>query len=178
MTIGIVIKHVIKDLMAVLAYLPYGLLAGAAVSLMLWVINAKRTKAGKQSLPLVPVSAFVMYVIIMMCITFWGREGGSTNSIDMKLFSTWGINARNNAYVIENILLFMPYGFLGAWMVPNFRNIFAAILLGFVTSTGVEMLQLISGRGYFQIDDILTNALGTLLGCVLFCVYEKRGHEC
>ena len=45
-----------------------------------------------------------------------------------------------------------------------FRNTFAA----FVTSFGVETIQLITGRGYFQVDDILTNVLGAVIGYVIF----------
>ena len=32
--------------------------------------------------------------------------------MDLELFSTWGINDRNNAFVVENVLLFIPYGFV------------------------------------------------------------------
>ena len=38
----------------------------------------------------------------------------------------------------------------------------------FVTSFGVETIQLITGRGYFQVDDILTNVLGAVIGYVIF----------
>ena len=37
-----------------------------------------------------------------------------------------------------------------------------------MTSFGVETIQLITGRGYFQVDDILTNVLGAVVGYLLF----------
>lgn len=90
--------------------------------------------------------------------------------MDLELFSTWGINDRNNAYVVENVLLFIPYGFLGAWTSGRLRRILLCGVFGFLTSVGIESLQLVTRRGFFQIDDILTNTLGTVIGCGIFCI--------
>ena len=85
----------------------------------------------------------------------------------MRLGSTWGINARNNAFVLENILLFLPLGMLAPRVVPLFRNVFYGTLAGFLISFFIEVIQLVTGRGFFQIDDILTNTLGMFAGCLL-----------
>ena len=103
--------------------------------------------------------------------------------MDLKLFSTWGINTRNNAYVVENVLLFIPYGFFGSMAFEKLRRFFPSMALGTVTSLGIECMQLITKRGYFQTDDIWTNILGTMIGfCVfrlLFCfkVVNKKSAE-
>ena len=100
---------------------------------------------------------------------FFSREDGSRNrAMDLELFSTWGINTRNNAFVVENVLLFIPYGFACPWAFPWLRGFFRNIFAAFVTSLGVETFQLITGRGYFQIDDILTNVLGGIIGYWMF----------
>ena len=88
--------------------------------------------------------------------------------MDLELFSTWGINTRNNAFVVENVLLFIPYGFACPWAFPWLRGFFRNIFAAFVTSLGVETIQLITGRGYFQVDDILTNVLGGIIGYWMF----------
>ena len=36
-------------------------------------------------------------------------------------------------------------------------------------------MQLVTGRGYFQIDDILTNTLGALFGGILFWLVRLIG---
>ena len=98
---------------------------------------------------------FSLYLMIILVITFFSREDGSRNrAMDLELFSTWGINTRNNAFVVENVLLFIPYGFACPWAFPWLRGFFRNIFAAFVTSLGVETFQLITGRGYFQIDDI------------------------
>ncbi|MBQ2803660.1 MAG: VanZ family protein [Lachnospiraceae bacterium] len=165
------LKYLIRDLTAAIRYLPYGLFAGVLVAIFLKAINAGRLKKNKQILSVPAITSFAVYVIIILCITFFSRENGASNGIDMKLFSTWGINDRNNAYVIENILLFIPYGVTLAWAVKRARGFLCCALFGVLTSVGIECLQLITARGYFQIDDILTNTLGTIIGYFLFRIF-------
>ena len=67
-----------------------------------------------------------------------------------------------------NILLFMPLGALLAdgrwyhkpWWMP--------LLTGALISLTVETIQLLTHVGYFEVDDIIWNAAGTLLGFVLW----------
>ena len=162
------IKYILTDVAAVLRYLPYGLVAGIIVAIILSAINDRRVRRNKAPFLVWAITAFIMYFVIMLFITFLSRESGSRIGVDLELFSTWGINTRNNAYVIENILLFIPYGFLCAWVFKAARKFLPCTLIGMVTSLGVECLQLVTERGYFQIDDIITNTLGTVVGYIIF----------
>ena len=177
------LKYIIQDMTAALRYLPYGIIAGLFAVVALYLINQGRHKRGKERLPLPAVSCLVMYVAILLAITYFSRESGTRNGIDLELFSTWGINNRNNAYVVENVLLFIPYGFVLAWAVPRQRNFLRNLLTGAVTSLAIECMQLVTGRGYFQIDDILTNIAGTVLGYICYmliygiCRLWRRGKK-
>lgn len=163
-------KYVIKDLGEVMQYLPYGIMAGAVMGLILNGMNARRERRGKEAFPMAGLMAFSLYLMIILVITFFSREDGSRIGMDLELFSTWGINTRNNAFVVENVLLFIPYGFACPWAFPWLRGFFRNAFAAFVTSLGVETIQLITGRGYFQVDDILTNVLGAMIGYVIFRV--------
>lgn len=174
-----VLKYVYRDLAASTAYLPYGLLVGvplaAAVVLLL---NRRRKKQQKPPVRWGSVTCFCIYVAIMLVITFLSRESGSRNGIDLELFSTWGINKRNNAYVIENVLLFIPYGFLCSWTFQRVGKLVPCTLLGAATSLGIESMQLLTGRGFFQIDDILTNTLGSMIGYLIYRIFvhgQRKG---
>lgn len=161
-------KYIIKDLSEAMQYLPYGIMAGAVMGLILNGMNARRERKGKETFPMAGLMAFSLYLMIILVITFFSREDGSRIGVDLELFSTWGINTRNNAFVVENVLLFIPYGFVCPWAFPWLRGFFRNTFAAFVTSLGVETIQLITGRGYFQVDDILTNVLGAVIGYVLF----------
>jgi glycopeptide antibiotics resistance protein len=161
-------KFILMDLKEALHFLPYGLLAGLFLIILLTLVNQFRTKRGRKRLPVFSYAGVIMYAVIILCITFFSREPGSRKGIDLELLSTWGINARNNAFVVENVLLFIPYGFLCAWAFPAIRELAVGCFWFLCTSTGIEFLQLLTQRGYFQIDDILTNVAGGFVGLFLF----------
>lgn len=162
------VEYIIKDLSAVLRYLPYGLIVGVLMAVVLSMVNDRRVRKGRAPFSVIAFTFFFIYMSIMLCITFLSRESGSRKGIDLELFSTWGINERNNAYVIENVLLFIPFGFVCAWAFRSARRLPASTALGLLTSLGIECMQLITQRGFFQIDDIITNTLGMTIGCFLF----------
>ena len=162
-------EYIYKDMVSVLEYLPYSLALGIPIAVILLCLSHRRDGARKmEPAPAVPIIVFSLYLAVLSVITFFSRESGSrTGIIDMKLFSTWGINVRNNAFVVENVLLFIPYGFLCSWAFRWARSIFRCVLFGALTSMLIEFFQLLTGRGYFQIDDVLTNTLGMIMGAVL-----------
>jgi glycopeptide antibiotics resistance protein len=161
-------KYIIMDLRETLQFLPYGLLAGLLLVVLLILVNRFREKKGKKPIHVFSYAAVVTSMGIILCITFFSREPGSRKGIDLELFSTWGINVRNDAFVVENVLLFIPYGFLCAWAFPAVREMAVGGFLLLCTSTGIEFLQLLTQRGYFQIDDIWTNVAGGFVGLLLF----------
>lgn len=160
--------YIISDMVAACAYLPYGIGTGVLTGLLLYGINVRRRKRSLRELPVVRYSLFFLYLTLVAFITFFSRESGSRIGIDLALFSTWGNNARNHAYVVENVLLFLPYGFLLAHAFPPCRHPARNLVVCFLSSLTIETVQLLTGRGYFQVDDILTNVLGGGLGVALF----------
>ena len=165
------IKYIVMDCLSMIKYVPYGAAMGAFLFIAsLRITDRVGRPRGIKRRAVVPVMLFWVYVSVMLIITFFSRESGSRQGMDLELFSTWGINDRNNAYVVENVLLFIPYGFLGAWTSGRLRRILLCGVFGFLTSVGIESLQLVTRRGFFQIDDILTNTLGTVIGCGIFCI--------
>lgn len=165
-------KYIYQDMLAVLRYLPWAVALGIPASaLLLW--TERRTRGDGEAARILDAVLFCIYLAVICLITLLSRESGSRTGVDLDLFSTWGINARNNAFVVENVLLFIPFGFLSCLAFRKMRHFFRCALFGGLVSLGIESLQLITGRGYFQLDDILTNILGTVLGCTVFLLIKK-----
>ena len=165
------LKYLIQDLKWALGYLPYGMLAAGILFIFFSSGNVFRMKKGKETQPVIASVCFCTYLLIIFCLTLLSRENGSTSKIDLEIGSSLRINTRNNAYVVENILLFIPYGFCLAWRYGSRKRWIINIFTGLLTTLAVEYTQLLTGRGVFQIDDILTNALGCVLGLVCYAVY-------
>jgi glycopeptide antibiotics resistance protein len=51
------------------------------------------------------------------------------------------------------------------------RNLFGCVLLTSLFSLAVETVQLFSKVGAFDVDDILLNAIGGLVGWLCYCIF-------
>ena len=74
-----------------------------------------------------------------------------------------------------NVLLFVPIG----WMLPKLWKWFRRFFRFFITCLGiiflVEILQLFTLLGRFDIDDIILNLTGMILGFLLYLPFSKKG---
>ena len=63
-----------------------------------------------------------------------------------------------------NILLFVPFGYLLPLLWKRADRWWKVVLCGFVLSLGIELVQLATHLGMFDLDDLMNNTLGALLG--------------
>ncbi len=63
-----------------------------------------------------------------------------------------------------NIVGFMPLGILLPMLFPSLWSAKRIALFGFATSFTFELIQLLAVRGFFDVDDMILNTLGTLAG--------------
>ena len=88
-------------------------------------------------------------------------------SFSLELFQSWA----DPLVFLGNLLILLPLGFFPAllWRGSTWRR---ALLLGFGISLLVECWQLLVGRA-FDIDDLLLNTLGVLLGYWLWRLLRR-----
>ncbi|MCD8105940.1 MAG: VanZ family protein [Lachnospiraceae bacterium] len=70
--------------------------------------------------------------------------------------------------LVGNVLGFLPFGALVPLMARGARRAWRTMLLSFEVSALVELSQLIFQVGCFDVDDMILNTLGGLLGYLLF----------
>ena len=75
--------------------------------------------------------------------------------------------------IVQNLILFMPFGFL-LYAVADQPRTAHILLFGFLLSLSIELCQLLFRLGWFEVDDILHNVLGTYLGIRLYRRTVKR----
>ena len=195
--------YIVKDVMEVVGYLPIGILCGilavAIYIVCVWNAGRKRhldiylsdgsSEMAENNVPdAVSTGTHIwnsivwfllgVYMVVMFITVFLSREPGSRKGVDMTLFGTWGQTPQAHAFVIENILLFVPFGILYPLAVSatdrktDFRRKTGwekfTVLWGFLISVGIETVQLITERGYCQLDDVVMNTLGALVGYAIF----------
>ena len=115
----------------------------------------------------------IIYIEILMQTAFFSREPGSRKQIDLHLFGTWGQTAIAHAYFVENIIMFIPFGILAPMVFKRMRNMKFCVFIGFLCSCGIEISQLITQRGYCQLDDVVTNTTGVLIGWIIWRGFHR-----
>ena len=78
--------------------------------------------------------------------------------------------------LLGNLLVFLPYGFLGNLLLGN-KAIFGLFSSGIFCILLIEFLQLLTGIGVWDIDDILLNAAGLSLGILLASLLKAFWHS-
>lgn len=68
-----------------------------------------------------------------------------------------------------NILIFLPFGFFIS-MAGKTRGFFKTLFYSLALSLCVEVLQLVTRVGSFDVDDILLNTVGGVLGYIIFVI--------
>lgn len=119
----------------------------------------------------------VGYVCFGAQITLLRRAAGSRTIMYTSLdfgFSSSGIYSRQQFfYSLLNVLLFVPWGLLWGlyrWKDGVLQRMVMVTCYCFLTSFVIEITQLLTGRGYFEVADFVTNVIGGVIGAILACV--------
>lgn len=83
-------------------------------------------------------------------------------------FSDWFIKN-----LVCNIAMFMPYGLLLPYSMKPKKLFLKVCIIGIVFSGLIEIIQYIFAIGKFDIDDIILNLLGAILGYTLYLIIER-----
>ena len=132
------------------------------------------------------VILFIIYTVYVVWVTLLMREPRATGRVfEPRLFwaiKSWIIGTDNGKaeaiQYIQNILFFIPFGFL----IPmkKWNQVFWASIF---TSTVIEASQYIFNLGWCEIDDVISNTAGAVIGFGLRIAFEKiyrknRGKNC
>lgn len=108
------------------------------------------------------------YLFFIFCVTILFRD--KTTEAHYALRPLWSYGVLYNKLLAQNILnvlMFIPIGFLFSCSLRE-KNIIIIIGIGCCISMTTEILQLVTRRGVFNIDDIIHNILGCAIGYGVF----------
>ena len=122
---------------------------------------------------------FVAYTIFIVWYTLLKREPRSFERV-FKLELFWAIrewivnptieSKKEAVQYLMNILFFIPYGLLFPWK-DNWKRVFVTAL---VLSVSIELSQFIFNLGWCEVDDVISNTLGAMIGWGVFWKVSKR----
>lgn len=122
-------------------------------------------------------AVFVCYLVVVLGATMLSRDSGmETDSIHPPFYSyklAWNqFSAREWRNIILNILMFVPFGFLLPVGIKKCRRFWVTYLAGLTFTIIIEITQLVSRRGIFEIDDIIDNFWGAMIGYGIYKVLQ------
>ena len=151
------------DLKLFLHNQPFSVIAAALFFVILSLLTGQKINLG----------LLVIYFGVIAYMTLMERTQ-SLSSMHMEMFWSFRKFFEDPSIrrdIINNIWLFIPLGTIIYRLCP--KLIF--ILFPFLVSTGVELAQYILRLGYFEVDDIVCNAIGGAIGFMVgFTFYRNR----
>lgn len=121
------------------------------------------------------VWVMVLYIAVVLYLTLFCRER-------LELTESYIIIPRNKYYlvsigwmpavweVVDNILLFIPLGILLP-MVCVYISWKKVAIIAIATSASIEVCQLVFRLGLFELNDILHNTLGAVVGYSIYLLF-------
>lgn len=91
-------------------------------------------------------------------------------TIRMYIDYSYMLNSFEN--LVGNVAVFVPFGFLFPYAFRRGRNFLVMLLNAFLLVLGIEVFQLFSAFGAFDVDDILLNCIGAVIGYLLYLPFE------
>lgn len=107
----------------------------------------------------------ILYLAVIVYMTLLNRKAGYRRYLLAPLWSyrRFFEGEYFRRQIINNILLFIPLGTVLSRLRPKWSTLGILVMI----SMGIEVLQYLSGRGFFETDDIISNSLGGLIGLTL-----------
>lgn len=157
------------------------------LSLIIWIIY--RVIVCKKNYKInifreVFINLFFLYFLIVIYFTFFKygilhldlQMRSYANLIPLvetiKMFKDNFMGLGNSLYnVLGNILLFVPLGFGIPLFFKNHNRLGEIAFYGFLASLSIELLQYLTRTNFTDIDDVIFNTLGAIIGFIIFNLF-------
>lgn len=127
--------------------------------------HGTKTLSKKQWIVLILITGWYLLVLGLTTISRSANYG----NINLSLFSGY-INAWNKwsyrelQLIIFNMLMFAPLGFLLPLLSKKCEKLSLVSVISFLATLLIEVIQLITGKGIFELDDLFHNFIGSIFG--------------
>lgn len=122
------------------------------------------------------INIYTVWILYLMFFAYYrGAFGQEHYFIRAKPFESIHFLIYESGYapmelyknLFGNIILFMPYGFLGI-LYPKLKSFINLFLIFVVLINILEFSQYYFGRGFAELDDVILNTLGMSIGYLIY----------
>ena len=124
---------------------------------------------------------FILYVIMLLFMVLLmdrsGKDEYQYNLVpfdEIKRYFRYREQVGNWVFlrnILGNVVGFIPMGACWPYVFPRMKNPVLVTLVCFEWSLVIEGTQLFFRIGSFDVDDLLLNTLGGIIGCIIYYVW-------
>mgnify|MGYP004501150413 CR=1 FL=1 len=163
---------IVQDIYGTFAYLGPGLFSTVLLTMVMVILRYFHSKSYSMADTL-KCMVLIFYLVMLVQIALLSREPGSRTTTDLIPFSTWGTSAQSRAYEYENILMFLPMGFLLPAFFKLLRRLYYVVVVLILFSCVIEITQFVTQRGFLQTDDVIMNTIGGIGGYFIWKIVNR-----
>ena len=149
----------------------------ALTSVVLIIIRLAYLFKNKEELIISKELMMLTFIVYILCLfqIVTSNDVSGTHGINLTLFkemTRYHVGTRLfYRNIIGNILMFIPFGFFTSYYLKLERKSFV-FFLSVIVAVVIELIQLRIGRA-FDIDDILLNVVGSMIGYFLYRIIDR-----
>ncbi len=121
---------------------------------------------------------FLVSLLAVGFVTLFSRDGSSSTKVLFGLYKMKKAIQTGSVlpltHILQNILLFIPFGFLICACCPDKKHhLFTALTYALLLSCTIESLQYLLVIGECDLEDVLSNVLGAWAGLGIYKLYLR-----
>lgn len=130
---------------------------------------------------------FIIYIAALVYFVFFAESLGRTDYVKVYRYNLHPfkeilrfINNQDTLgtyavmiNVLGNMIAFVPFGFCLPMVTEHRMKFIRVTVLSAGLSLMIELVQLVSKVGSFDVDDLILNTIGGMVGYILFCVCKR-----
>ena len=158
---------------------------GVAVVLVIWgamkIIQTKCSPDSKAVRTITERKGWILglgfYIAILIQMGVISRTPGSVSEMVWIPFQTSGGSSLIVLYSLANLVIFIPFGILVPKVFRGVNSVWTMALVTLMTSVLIEIVQFMLACGYSEVEDVIMNVAGGVIGYLIIKFIEKRKNE-
>ena len=177
------IKSLIGTIKTLPHYFPGIFVQRIVLSLLLLialcVLSVVLYRSGKYDKTKLIVSIVLsVYVVLLLYFTVFGRYSHPEYAYQIYIFKSYRhlleqFDWPSIRQIIINIAMMIPVGFLLPILIKYKHKYLLTLISALILILFIESMQLVMQCGTFEVDDVINNLIGTLIGMLLFTLINR-----
>ena len=119
-----------------------------------------------------------LYIVVLLYFTVVGRYSHEEYEYQINFFTSYRWFFQYNGeqvlrQLLINFVMLMPVGFLLPVVIKSKHKYLITMALSLLLTVFIETMQLITKCGSFEVDDIINNFIGAVLGMLIYALCSK-----